>query len=88
MPASEVPPYRPSSGEQANKGTSMGAKVVIGTRVTRWSDCKEMIRTVSSLASLQTLLIKDFPEYVDGAFVANFSSFVTMLVVTKIENRS
>lgn len=33
---------------------SMEAKVIIGTRVTGWSGCKEMIRTISGLASLQT----------------------------------
>lgn len=65
----------------------MEAKVIIGTRVTGWRDCKEMIRTISVLASLQTLLIKpphDFPECIDEGFVANFS-FLYILVAMKIE---
>lgn len=67
----------------------MEARVIIGTRVTGRRDCKEMIRTISSLASLQTLLIKppqDFPEYTDGGFVANFS-FLYILVAMKIEQK-
>lgn len=46
-----------------------------------------MIRTISGLASLQTLLIKPphgFPEYTDGSFVGNFS-FSYMLVAMKME---
>lgn len=61
MPAPEVPPSRPTSREQANKGRSMEAKVIIGTRVTGWRDCKEVIRTISGLASLQTLLSQHPP---------------------------
>lgn len=87
MPALEVPPPGPTSREQANKERSMEAKVIIGTRVTGWRDCKEVIRTISGLASLQTLLSEppqDFPEYTDGGFVANVS-FSYILVAMKIE---
>lgn len=65
----------------------MESKVIIGPRVTGWRDYKERIRTISGLASLQTLLIKlphDFPEYIDGGFVANVS-FLYILVAIKIE---
>lgn len=65
----------------------MEAKVIIGTGVTGWRDCKEMIRTISGLASLQTLLSKpphEFPECTDGGFVANVS-FLYILVAMKIE---
>lgn len=58
----------------------MEAKVIIGTRVTGWRGCKEMIRTISGLASLQTVLIKprrDFPGYVDGGFVTNFGFYTS-----------
>lgn len=55
--------------------------------MTGWRHSKEMIRTISGLASLQTLLIKPphgFPEYTDGSFVGNFS-FSYMLVAMKME---
>lgn len=67
----------------------MAAKVITGTRVTGWRGCKETIRTISGLASLQTLLIKPphgFPEYADGGFVANLS-FLYILVAMKMEQR-
>lgn len=60
-------PSRRISGEQANKGRNMGAKVIIGTKVTGWRDCEEMICTISSLASLQTLLVKISPNTLMGA---------------------
>ena len=75
-----MPLSKPISRDRANKGLSMEATVIMGARVTGWGDCKEMTRTISGLASLQTLLIKpprDFPEYVDGGFVANFRFYTT-----------
>ena len=56
-------PSRRISGEQANKGRKRGAKVIIGTKVTGWRGCEEMICTVSSLASLQSKsLVKTSPN--------------------------
>ena len=46
--------------------------------MTGWRDCKETIRTIRGLASLQTLLSRpphELPEYTDGGFVANISFF-------------
>ena len=79
-------PSRRISGEQANKGRKRGAKVIIGTKVTGWRGCEEMIRTVSSLASRQTKSLVKIPLIADGGFVANFR-FLSILGVTKTEYR-